>query len=183
MEFDVPSINQRPPPSAPHILRAFARTRISTSTGISRCCECSPQPLACCGPLGAPSPWLPTGNSRWVTWRASHLLSTPSPSTPWEATPPLTCWPTAACLGDLVLTCPKRWLLSVSHFHYCVFLPLSCFVSQSNPNYIYSPYFHLRQLTFLQFGRSRERGKGGYLNCTSLYVILWKRKTSGLVVI
>lgn len=79
--------------------------------GFSRCLESHYlRPAAGC----VLSPWLPTGNSRWVTWPASHLLSTLLPSTPWEAAPLLTFWPTAACLGDLALTCPKKWLHSVS---------------------------------------------------------------------
>ena len=65
------------------------------------------------GLLACASSWLPTGNGRWVRW-ASHLLSTRLPSTPCGATPPLTCWPIAACLGDSVPTCPERWRLCVS---------------------------------------------------------------------
>ncbi len=61
-----------------------------------------------------PSPWEPIGNGRWVTWPASHLLSTPLPSIPCEATPPSTCWPTVACLDGLGRTFPKRWQRCVS---------------------------------------------------------------------
>lgn len=118
-ELEVRSAEPKPLPvnkrachrsTLPPTPRALPR-RFQLLRGFSRCLESHYlDPAAGC----ALSPWLPTGNSRWVTWPASHLLSTLLPSTPWEAAPLLTFWPTAACLGDLVLTCPKKWLRSVS---------------------------------------------------------------------
>lgn len=112
-----------------HVLRLFDGHTSQPCGGFQVSKEPLPSASRLLWTLGDPSPWLQTGNSRWVTWPASHLLCTPFPSTPWEATPPSTCWPTAACLGDLGLTCPKRWLLSVSHFHYSVCLCLTCLSS------------------------------------------------------
>lgn len=117
-ELDAPSAESNLPvnkrachrSTLPPTLRALPH-RFQPLRGFSRCLESHYlRPAAGC----ALSPWLPTGNSRWVTWPASHLLSTLLPSTPWEAAPLLTFWPTAACLGDLALTCPKKWLHSVS---------------------------------------------------------------------
>lgn len=147
MEYDLPSLSQRLLHHRSSILRILRVFKKFSTGDFQVLWKLSPgRPAA--DPRGALSPWLPTGNSRWVTWRASHLLSTPSPSTPWEATPPLTCWPTAACLGDLALTCPKRWPLSVSNFHYCLTFPPShvSFSIAAQTTYM-DPYLNFSQVT------------------------------------